>query len=71
MQLVLRLALTLSLLVILAFCGFGFLATFEPPGFLFFRLLYASVALGCLLTIVAIWYPDRRVRGHPGQEHRG
>jgi hypothetical protein len=37
MRLVPKLALTLLLVAVAAFCAFGFLASFEPPGFLVFR----------------------------------
>jgi hypothetical protein len=55
MGMVLRAALTLALLAVLAFCAFGFLASFEPPGFLIFRWLYAGVAVLSLIAVVAVW----------------
>ena len=55
MPIVTRWSLTLILEAIVAFCGFGFLATFEPPGFVAWRLMYGTVALVCVVTIVAVW----------------
>ena len=62
MRIVSRLALTLILVAVTAFCGFGFLASFEPPGFLVFRWLYGAVAIACVVAIVAVWLisPSRR-----------
>ena len=46
---------SLLLLAIAAFCGFGFLATFEPTDdvtqFMAFRIGYAVIGLGCLIGI--------------------
>ena len=50
-----RLALTFILIAITSFCCFGFLASFEPPGFPGFRWLYGAVAVACVVTIVAVW----------------
>jgi hypothetical protein len=55
MRIVLRLALTLILVAITAFCCFGFLASFESPDFLVFRWLYGSVAVACAFALVAVW----------------
>lgn len=41
MRLIARLITALMLLAVAAFCGFGYLATFEPPGFLMMRVVYA------------------------------
>ena len=62
MRIVLRLALTLVLVAVTAFCCFGFLASFEPPGFLVFRWLYGAVAITCVVSIAAVWLisPMRR-----------
>lgn len=35
-----RVVLALVLFAIAAFCGFGYLATFEPPGFVILRYVY-------------------------------
>jgi hypothetical protein len=60
MRIVLRLALTLILVAIAAFCCFGFLASFEPPVLpeaanLVIRWLYGAVAVACVVAIVAVW----------------
>ncbi len=55
MRIVLRLALTLILIAVTAFCGFGFLASYEPPGLIVFRWLYGAVAIACVVAIVAVW----------------
>ena len=55
MHLISRMALTSILAAIAAFCCYGFLATFEPPGFLVFRWLYGAVAVGCIIAIAAVW----------------
>jgi hypothetical protein len=64
MRLVLRWALTLILILIAAFCCFGFLASgeFEPPGSTAFRLLYAVAAVACIVAIVAVWLVKTRGR---------
>lgn len=52
-----RIVLLLPLLAVLAFCGFGFLATFEPLDEgtqLTWRLIYGGVALGVLLAMVRV-----------------
>ena len=55
MPLVARILIILVLLPILGFCGFGFLATFEPPepgtSFLSWRIGYIVAALLCILGI--------------------
>jgi hypothetical protein len=62
MSIVPRLALTLVLVAVTAFCCFGFLASFEPPGFFAFRWLYGAVAIACVVAIAAMWFmsPSRR-----------
>ena len=45
------------LLAIIAFCGFGFMATFEPPGFIGWRIIYGVGGLACLLGIVGLALP--------------
>jgi hypothetical protein len=57
MRIVLRLALTLILMAITAFCCFGFLASSEPGAMLplFFRCVYGAVAVACVVAIVAVW----------------
>ncbi len=46
---------TLALVAIMAFCIFGFLATFEPPGFPVLRWLYAGCVAACLVAIGGVW----------------
>lgn len=50
----------LTLLALLgAFCVFGFIAAFEPgPGHLYFKLLYASAGLSCLVSGVKLAWPS-------------
>ncbi len=46
---------SLLLLAVTAFCGFGFLATFEPTDnvtqFMAFRIGYAVIGLCCLVSV--------------------
>lgn len=52
-----RIVLLLPLIAVLAFCGLGFLATFEPLDEgtqLTWRLIYGGVALGVLLAMVRV-----------------
>jgi len=49
-MLLIKLIATPALLAVTAFCVFGFLATFEGPGFLGWRIGYAVVGLSCLAT---------------------
>jgi hypothetical protein len=55
MRLILRLALTLVLVAIAAFCCFGFMASYESPDFLMFRWFYGTVVIACVAAIVAVW----------------
>jgi hypothetical protein len=57
MSIVLRWALTLILVLITAFCCFGFLASreFKPPGSNAFRLLYGIAVTACVVVIVILW----------------
>lgn len=45
----------LLLLAVAAFCGFGFLATFEPTDnvtqFMAFKIGYGLIGVGCLVSI--------------------
>lgn len=54
-----RIVGTLVLLGIAAFCGFGFLATFEPPGWITLRAVYGVVGVLSLLGVVWMWLPRR------------
>lgn len=44
---------SIFLLAVAAFCGFGFMATFEPTDndaqFMAFRIAYAIIGIGCLV----------------------
>jgi hypothetical protein len=55
MKLLVAILGSLLLLAIAAFCGFGFLATFEPTDnaaqFMAFRIGYSVIGLGCLIGI--------------------
>ncbi len=55
MKLLVAILGSLLLLAVAAFCGFGFLATFEPtdnvPQFMAFRIGYGVIGLGCLVGI--------------------
>ncbi len=55
MHLVSKLALTVILVAIAAFCCFGFLASFESPDYLVFRWLYGVMAVACVAAIVTVW----------------
>ena len=61
-------ALTVMLVAITAFCSFGFLASFEPPGFLAFRWLYGGVVIVSVVAILAVWLV--RTTGSPRSASR-
>jgi hypothetical protein len=46
-----RILIALIALAALAFCGFGFLATYEPPGFMAWRIGYGIAGAACLGVI--------------------
>lgn len=50
---VIKLLSAIVLLFVTAFCAFGFLATFEPPGSIGFRIAYGVV--GVLSLSAAAW----------------
>ncbi len=58
MKIILTVVGSILLLAIVAFCLFGFLATFEPtdrPGmFVAFRVGYAVVGISCLVGTIAL-----------------
>jgi hypothetical protein len=63
MRIVLRLALTLILVLITAFCCFGFGASgeFKPDGLANpFRWLYGAMVVACVVAIVAVWRENLR-----------
>jgi len=47
-MLIIRLLAAMFLLAAAAFCVFGFLATFEPPGWLTLRIIYAAAGLAAV-----------------------
>ena len=55
MKLLVAILGSLLLLAVAAFCGFGFLATFEPTEnvaqFMAFRIGYAVIGLCCLVSV--------------------
>ena len=53
MSYILRIVIVGIALAILAFCIFGVLATFEPPGSVAWRIAYIVIGLCC--TAVATW----------------
>jgi hypothetical protein len=48
-----KLLAALALLAVAGFCVFGFLATFEPPGLIGWRIAYGAIGLTCLA--IARW----------------
>jgi hypothetical protein len=46
-----RILIALIALAVLAFCGFGFLTTYEPPGFMAWRIGYGIAGAACLGVI--------------------
>ena len=63
MRIVLRWALTLILVLIMAFCCFGFGASgeYKPDGLANpFRWLYGAMVVACVATIVAVWRANLR-----------
>jgi hypothetical protein len=62
-RIVLRWALTLILVLITAFCCFGFAASgeFKPDGLANpFRWLYGGMVVACVVAIVAVWRANLR-----------
>jgi hypothetical protein len=64
MRIILRLALTLVLVAIAAFCCFGFMASGEagPQGANAFRLIYGTLIVACVASLVAVWRVKPRRR---------
>jgi hypothetical protein len=50
------------LIAALAFCVIGFLASYEPPGFPEFSLLYSFIGVACLFGIAWVLFPRRSPR---------
>jgi hypothetical protein len=61
MPLLAKVPFVLVLMAVAGFCAFGFLATFEPPGFLVLRAAYGVAALACVGGIV--WILARPAEG--------
>ena len=61
-----RILALLVLLAIAAFCGYGFFASFEPPGNQGARSIYGIAGCGCLAGIAAFFWP--RLLRSPGKE---
>jgi hypothetical protein len=59
MPLAVRLLVAFALVAVAAFCVFGFLATFEPPGFLAVRLVYGILGILCLAGAARLAFPRR------------
>ena len=55
MKLLVAILGSLPLLAVAAFCGFGFLATFEPSDnatqFIAFRIGYSVIGIGCFVGV--------------------
>ena len=63
MRIALKLALTLVLVLITAFCclGFGASGEFKPDGLANpFRWLYEAMVVACVVAIVAVWRAKNR-----------
>ena len=63
MNIIARIAGVILLLAIAAFCGFGFLATFEPlegTAPIVLRIIYGVVILACLAQIVRLAWPKKK-----------
>lgn len=50
-----KLPLVLCLLMVAACAGFGFLASFEPPGFFVWRASYGAIVLACFVSIAWVF----------------
>jgi hypothetical protein len=55
MRILPKVALALTIISIAAFCSFGFLASYEPPGFPAYRWLYGTAGLICVVAVVILW----------------
>ena len=63
MLMLIRVAVYFLLLGFTTFCIFGFLATYEPPGFPAWRLIYGAAGLMCLAGVG--WVLTRRAKAEP------
>ena len=63
MPMLIRVAVAFFLLGLATFCIFGFLATYEPPGFPAWRLIYGVAGL---MALAGVWWVlTRRARAVP------
>ena len=69
MRVLIRVAVAFLLLGVTAFCIFGFLATYEPPGFPVWRLIYGAAGLMALTGVG--WVLTRRAKAEPGVRVEG
>lgn len=62
-MIIVKILASLVLLAVAAFCVFGFLATFEPPGSMGWRIGYATLGLlslaGAIVAAASIRSPRR------------
>jgi len=63
MWMLIRVVVALLLLGVTTFCIFGFRATYEPPGFPAWRLIYGAAGLMCLAGVG--WVLTRRAKAEP------
>jgi len=52
-----RILAVLDLVALAAFCVFGFLASYEPPGSWGARYIYGIAGCGCVAGIAALLWP--------------
>lgn len=69
MATVARVVVSAALLAVAAFCAFGFLATYEPPGFPAARAVYGTVGAACV--VAAGWALMRKGRAEPAAKADG
>jgi hypothetical protein len=55
-----RHAAMLVLLLVAAFCAWGLIATFEPPGAVAWRIGFGMVGLACVGVALWLWYAARK-----------
>jgi hypothetical protein len=55
-----RILISFVLLAIVAFCSFSFLATFEPPGFIGWRIVYGVAIMLSSIGIIRLIFAKRQ-----------
>jgi hypothetical protein len=56
-----RVVFALGMVPVVGFCPFGFLATYEPPGFPVWRAFYGLTGVAGMVAVAATWArPGRR-----------